>query len=56
MGADYKIRKPSEQLDRLEQAIPTAHIVRLPYADHFVWRTNEADVLREIKGFISEHR
>jgi len=48
--------KERERLESLEHDIPTARIVRLPYADHYVWRTNEADVLREIGAFISSHR
>lgn len=31
---------------------PGAKIVRLPYADHAVWRSNEADVLREMNAFM----
>jgi non-heme chloroperoxidase len=45
-----------ERLDSLEHDIPTAHIVRLRYADHYLWRTNEADVLRELRVFLSQHR
>ena len=35
------------------QLIPTARVVRLPGATHFVFRSNEADVLREIRAFAS---
>ena len=48
--------KERERLDSLEHDLPAAHIVRLRYADHYLWRTNEADVLREIRGFLSQHR
>lgn len=48
--------KEKERLDSLQRDIPTAHIVRIPYADHYVWRTNEGDVLREIRGFLSQLR
>jgi len=27
-------------------------VVRLPYADHYVFRSNEADVLREMNAFM----
>ena len=33
------------------QAVPTARVVRLPGATHFVFQSNEADVLREIRAF-----
>jgi non-heme chloroperoxidase len=48
--------KEKERLASLEHDIPTAHIVRLPYGDHYIWRTNEADVLRELSGFLSKLR
>jgi hypothetical protein len=48
--------KERERLDSLEREIPTAHIARLRYADHYLWRTNEADVLQEIRDFLSQHR
>ena len=44
--------KERARLDSLEHDIPTVHIVRLRYADHYLWRTNEADALREIRGFL----
>lgn len=45
--------KEKERLASIEHDIPTAHIVRLPYGDHYIWHTNEADVLRELSGFLS---
>jgi pimeloyl-ACP methyl ester carboxylesterase len=34
------------------RANPSAHVVRLPNANHYVFRSNEADVLREIQAFV----
>jgi pimeloyl-ACP methyl ester carboxylesterase len=34
------------------QKLPNAHVVRLPGATHFVFTSNEADVLREIRAFV----
>jgi hypothetical protein len=31
---------------------PTDKVVRLPYADHFVWRSNPDDVTREMNAFM----
>jgi hypothetical protein len=28
-------------------------VVRIPHADHYVFRSNEADVRREIDAFVS---
>jgi non-heme chloroperoxidase len=39
-------------VDAFEKAYPAARIVRLPLANHFVWRSNEADVLREMNSFM----
>jgi hypothetical protein len=41
------------QVDAFEHGVPTAHVVRLPHATHFVWISNEADVLREMNAFIA---
>ncbi|MGH7502683.1 MAG: alpha/beta fold hydrolase [Longimicrobiales bacterium] len=40
------------QADAFERGVPTARVVRLRNADHFVFRSNEADVLREMHAFI----
>ncbi len=41
------------QATAFEKAIPSAHVVRLAHANHDVYRSNEADVLREMNAFIS---
>jgi non-heme chloroperoxidase len=38
--------------DTLEADYPNAHVVRLPNANHYVFFSNEADVLREINAFM----
>jgi pimeloyl-ACP methyl ester carboxylesterase len=67
-SADPKVREAakavSAALDALttrqakafEDGVPTAHVVRLPGADHYVYLSNEADVLREMKSFFSTLR
>jgi non-heme chloroperoxidase len=40
------------QAKAFETGIPSAHVVRLPHANHFVFRSNEVDVLREMNAFI----
>ncbi len=37
----------------LEAGIPSAHVVIIPNADHFVYQSNEADVLREVNAFLA---
>jgi pimeloyl-ACP methyl ester carboxylesterase len=34
-----------------ERGVPSARVVRLPHADHFIFVSNEADVLREMNAF-----
>jgi non-heme chloroperoxidase len=36
-----------------EQGLPGARVLRIPNASHFVFRSHEADVLREMNAFIS---
>lgn len=54
-------RARTEELDKMtlaqavafEKGVPSARVVRLPNAGHYVHRTNEADVLREMDAFIA---
>lgn len=39
------------QIKQFENGVPTAHVVRLKGAHHYVYLSNEADVLREIRDF-----
>jgi len=43
----------TRQAKAFEDGVPTAQVVRLPGADHYVYLSNEADVLREMKSFLS---
>jgi pimeloyl-ACP methyl ester carboxylesterase len=44
----------SAQSKAFETGIPTAHVVRFPDADHYVFRSNEANVLREMIVFVTK--
>jgi non-heme chloroperoxidase len=41
------------QAEAFQAGIPQAHVVRIPNASHFIYRSNEAQVLQEIRTFIS---
>lgn len=41
------------QIRAFEAGIPTAHVIRLPHADHEVFVSNEADVMREMTAFLN---
>jgi len=36
-----------------EKGLPSARVIWLAHADHYVFRSNEADVLREMNAFIA---
>lgn len=67
-SADPKVREAAKafwaaedaltarQAKAFEDGLPAAHVVRLRGADHYVYLSNEADVLREIKSFLSTLR
>lgn len=40
------------QADGIEAGIKSARVVRLEYADHYLWHTHEADVLKEMNAFL----
>jgi pimeloyl-ACP methyl ester carboxylesterase len=42
-----------KQARAFENGVPSAHVVRLPGAHHYVFLSNEADVLREIHAFVT---
>jgi non-heme chloroperoxidase len=44
------------QMKVVEGSAPTAHVVRLPGAHHYVFLSNEADVLREMRPFLNRLR
>ena len=41
------------QASAFEKGLPSARVVRLPNAGHVIFRTNEADVLREMHAFMA---
>jgi non-heme chloroperoxidase len=60
-GSDAAARAASEARDlastgaqakAFEAGLPSAHVVRLAHANHYVFLSNEADVLREMNAFI----
>ncbi|HTF61690.1 MAG TPA: alpha/beta hydrolase [Edaphobacter sp.] len=52
--ADAKdIAEVEPQVGAFEKGIPQAKVVRIAHANHYVFTSNEADVIREIDGFIA---
>ena len=46
-------RNIENQARAFETQLPNAKVVRIPHANHYVFRVNEADVLREMNAFIA---
>lgn len=44
------------QARAFEEGVPTARVVRLPHANHLVFDSNQADVLREMRAFLASLR
>ena len=42
-----------KQVKAIEEAVPAAHIVKIPFASHTLFLSNEEQVLREMKSFLS---
>lgn len=42
------------QIKAFQSGIPSARVVRLPHANHFLFITNETDVLREMNAFLEK--
>ena len=49
-------RVTERQVKALESGVPTAHIVKLPRANHYVYLSNEPDVIRHMRPFLSRLR
>jgi non-heme chloroperoxidase len=52
MEAD--LSRTTAQANAFEAGVPSAHVVRLPNADHYVFKSNEAEVLKEIDSFLAQ--
>jgi hypothetical protein len=52
--AEYEAREEEFVLAQAKEfeRLPSAKVVRLPFASHYVSSSNEADVLREMNAFI----
>ncbi len=43
-----------KQMKAFAEALPEAHVVRIPNANHYVFISNDAEVLREMRTFIAQ--
>lgn len=47
------MRDKASQITAWKRQVPSAHIVLIPHGTHYVFQSNQADVLREMNEFIS---
>ena len=47
-------RKAEAQVQAFASALPSARVVRIPHANHYVFTSNEADVTRELDAFVAQ--
>jgi non-heme chloroperoxidase len=47
------IRDKKTQIETVKRQWPSAHLVLIPHASHYVFQSNESEVLREINSFIA---
>jgi non-heme chloroperoxidase len=61
-GGDPAVRAKLEASDEafsgawvraFEKGLPSAHVVRIAHTNHYVFQSNEADVLREMNAFLA---
>jgi non-heme chloroperoxidase len=41
------------EVEAFQAGVPNAHVVRIPNADHFLFKSNEAEVMREMTAFLA---
>jgi non-heme chloroperoxidase len=46
--------RTTDQINAFETGVPSAHVVRLKNATHYVFNSNQADVLREMNAFLAK--
>ena len=47
------LERQTRLANAFEAGVPSAKVIRLPNADHYIFRSNEAEVLRAMKAFIA---
>jgi pimeloyl-ACP methyl ester carboxylesterase len=47
------LAKTGGQVEAFQRGLPSARVVRLPHANHYVFESNQAEVLTDVNAFIS---
>ena len=51
---EWTAAREAAQAAAIEKGLPSAHVVRIAQASHFMFMSNEADILREMEQFIGK--
>jgi pimeloyl-ACP methyl ester carboxylesterase len=49
----WRLKRAAARAKAFKAGVPSARVVRLRHASHFVYRSNEFDVLREMRAFLA---
>jgi pimeloyl-ACP methyl ester carboxylesterase len=52
--AKYQADYTTASVNAFEVGVPSAHVVSIPNADHYVFKSNEAQVLKEMDAFLAK--
>ena len=52
--ASADLQRQTRLANAFEAGVPSAKVVRLPNADHYIFRSNEAEVLRAMNDFLGK--
>jgi pimeloyl-ACP methyl ester carboxylesterase len=55
LAAERDVRSTGAQAAAFERGVRGARVVRLSYANHYVFMSHEREVIDEIRGFLSKH-
>lgn len=53
-AVEADLERSTRLADAFEAGVPSAHVVRLHYADHYVYRSDEAEVFRIMNDFLKK--
>jgi len=50
----YDLETTTRQIDAFEVGVPSAHVVRIPNANHYLYLSNAPEVLKEMNSFLDK--
>jgi alpha-beta hydrolase superfamily lysophospholipase len=53
-AAAFELERSTDMSNAFAAGIPSAKVIRLPNANHYVFRSNEAEVLRAMNDFLDK--